>query len=102
MMRWLGNSFDQVGREHMTYRITGRRNANAMSLVHTPLGEVGPEDVVWVETQHPKYHELTVTWRVNGVGVPAGHSRNLDLAGPRRRRGRRRRGDGAGRDGVGA
>ena len=79
MMRWLGFYFDQVGREHMTYRITGRRNANAMSLVHTPLGEVGPEDVVWVETQHPKYHELTVTWRVNGVVVP-GNSRNLDLA----------------------
>ncbi len=63
MMRWLGFYFDQVGREHMTYRITGRRNANAMSLLHTPLGEVGPQDVVWVETQHPKWHELTVTWR---------------------------------------
>jgi hypothetical protein len=82
MMRWLGFYFDQVGREHMTYRITGRRNANAMSLVHTPIGEVGPEDVVWVETQHPKYHELTVTWRVNGAVVSAtNNSRNLDLAG---------------------
>ncbi|HEV2950972.1 MAG TPA: peptidase M64, partial [Actinomycetota bacterium] len=82
MMWWLGFYFDQVGREHMTYRITGRRNANAMSLVHTPLGEVGPEDVVWVETQHPKYHELTVSWRVNGQLVPGtGNSRNLDLAG---------------------
>ena len=82
MMRWLGFYFDQVGREHMTYRITGRRNANAMSLVHTPLGEVGPEYVVWVETQHPKYHELTVTWRINGAVVPGtGNSRNLDLAG---------------------
>jgi hypothetical protein len=80
MMRWLGFYFDQVGRENMTYRITGRRNANAMSLVHTPPGEVGPKDVVWVETQHPKYHELTVTWRVNGAVVP-GNSRNLDLAG---------------------
>ena len=82
MMRWLGFYFDQVGRENMTYRITGRRNANAMSLLHTPPGEVGPEDVVWVETQHPKYHELTVTWRVNGEVVPGtGNSRNLDLAG---------------------
>ena len=81
MMRWLGNYFDQVGREHMTYRITGRRNANAMALVHTPLGEVGPEDVLWVETQHPKFHELTVTWQVNGVAVPdTGNSRNLELA----------------------
>ena len=31
MMRWIGYYFDQVGREHMTDRITGRRNANAMS-----------------------------------------------------------------------
>ena len=82
MMRWLGFYFDQVGREHMTYRITGRRNANAMSLLHTPLGEVGPDDIVWVETQHPKYAQLTVTWRVNGTVVPGtGNSRNLDLAG---------------------
>ncbi|HSK16000.1 MAG TPA: M64 family metallopeptidase [Gaiellaceae bacterium] len=81
MMRWLGFSFDQVGREHMTYRITGLRNANAMALVHTPLGEVGPGDVVWVETQHPKYHELTVTWRVNGEVVPnTANGRNLELA----------------------
>jgi hypothetical protein len=81
MMRWLGFYFDQVGREHMTYRITGLRNANAMALVHTPLGQVGPEDVVWVETQHPKYHELTVTWRVNGEIVPnPTNGRNLDLA----------------------
>jgi hypothetical protein len=81
MMRWLGFYFDQVGRENMTYRITGRRNANAMALANTPLGQVGPEDVVWVETQHPKYHELTVTWRVNGAVVPGtSNSRNLDLA----------------------
>ena len=80
MMRWLGFYFDQVGREHMTYRITGRRNANAMSLLHTPPGEVGPADVVWVETQHPKFHELTVTWRINGEVVPGtANSRNLEL-----------------------
>ena len=80
MMRWLGFYFDQIGRENMTYRITGRRTANAMSLVHTPLGEVGPADVLWVETQHPKFHELTVTWRVNGEVVPTANSRNLELA----------------------
>ena len=80
MMRWIGFYFDQVGRENMTYRITGRRTANAMSLVHTPAGEVGPEDVVWVETQHPKFHELTVTWRIDGEVVPGtANSRNLEL-----------------------
>ncbi|HXV57374.1 MAG TPA: M64 family metallopeptidase, partial [Gaiellaceae bacterium] len=82
MMRWLGFYFDQIGREHMTYRITGRRNANAMALDHTPLGEVGPEDVVWVETGHPRYHELEVSWTVNGVPVAGAEgSRNLDLGG---------------------
>ena len=80
MMRWLGFYFDQVGREHMTYRITGRRNANAMALTHTPAGQVGPNDVVWVETQHPKYHELDVTWQINGVAVPStNNTRNLEL-----------------------
>ena len=101
MMRWLGFYFDQVGREHMTYRITGRRNANAMSLLHTPVGEVGPQDVVWVETQHPKWHELTVTWRVNGAVVPGTGNAPEPRA---RRAGRRRRrrgpGDGPGRDGL--
>jgi hypothetical protein len=81
MMRWLGFYFDQIGRENMTWRIAGRRTANAMALVHTPLGEVGPADVVWVETPHPRDHELTVSWSVNGVAVPGtGNSRNLDLA----------------------
>ncbi|MGH3038836.1 MAG: M64 family metallopeptidase, partial [Gaiellaceae bacterium] len=53
MMRWLGFYFDQVGRENMTWRITGRRTTNEMSLGHTPEGEVGPGDVLWVETGHP-------------------------------------------------
>jgi hypothetical protein len=80
IMRWIGFYFDQVGREHMTYRITGRRNANAMALSHTPTGEVGADDVVWVETQHPKYHELDVEWAIDGATVPGtNNSRNLDL-----------------------
>jgi hypothetical protein len=79
-MRWIGFYWDQPGREHMTYRITGRRNANAMSVLSTPLGEVGANDVLWVETGHPKYHELTVSWTVNGVTVSGtNNSRNLDL-----------------------
>ncbi|NHC15854.1 M64 family metallopeptidase [Motilibacter deserti] len=79
-MRWIGFYLDQIGRENMTWRITGRRTANAMALSSTPQGQVGPEDVVWVETQHPRFHELTVTWRVNGAVVPDTHNtRNLDL-----------------------
>ena len=81
MMRWLGYHFDQISREHMTYRITGLRNANEMPLSHTPEGEVGPSDVVWVETMHPKYHELDVAWSINGQVVQGtGNSRDLELA----------------------
>jgi hypothetical protein len=83
IMRWIGFHFDQVGREHMVGRISGRRNANAMIVLSTPQGQVGPNDVVWVETQHPKYHELEVTWRLGGAGgsvIPGtNNSRDLDL-----------------------
>jgi hypothetical protein len=80
MMRWLGFYFDQVGRERMTQRISGRRGTNALALSSTPTDRtVGPNEVVWVETPHPLYHELDVTWRVNGE-VVARSSRNLELA----------------------
>ena len=83
IMRWIGNHFDQVGREHMVGRISGRRNANAMVVLSTPQGEVGSSDVLWVETQHPRYHELDVTWRIGGAAgeiVPGtNNSRNLPL-----------------------
>src|SRR4051794_3866433 len=82
MMRWLGNYFDQVSRERMAQRISGRRGSNAMSVVSRPTGEAGPNEVLWVETGHPQDHELTVTWAVNGVDVPGtGNSRNFALAG---------------------
>src|SRR5262245_20725108 len=82
IMRWIGFHFDQVGCEQMTYRITGLRNGNAMPLTSTPVGQVGANDIVWVETTHPKFHELTVTWRINGTVVPdTFNGRNLVLAG---------------------
>ena len=80
MMRWTGYYFDVVQREHMTIRITGMRDADRMALEHTPEGEVGPKDVVRVETMHPRYHELDVTWRVNGKVVETHNSRHLELA----------------------
>jgi hypothetical protein len=83
IMRWIGNHFDQVGREHMVGRVSGRRNANAMVILSTPQGQVGPNDVLWVETQHPKFHELDVTWRIGGANgdvIPdTNNSRNLEL-----------------------
>ncbi|MFF2447245.1 M64 family metallopeptidase [Neobacillus sp. NPDC058068] len=81
MMRHTGFYFDQVSREQMTQRITGMRNANLMPLNSTPVGEVGPKDVVWVETMHPRFHMLDVTWEVNGKVVSDAHnSRFLKLA----------------------
>ena len=80
MMRWIGFYFDQPGREHMVGRISGMRFANAMPLPSTPEGEVGPDDVVWVQPMRPKYHELKVTWRVNDEVVPnPGNTGFLDL-----------------------
>jgi hypothetical protein len=82
MMRWLGFYFDQVSRERMAQRISGRRGSNAMSVVSRPVGEVGPNEVLWVETGYPSDHELTVTWSVNGVDVAGtGNSRHFAPAG---------------------
>lgn len=79
MMRWTGYHFDVVQREQMTIRIAGRRDANRMPLDHTPEGEVGPKDVIWVETMHPRYHELDITWRVNGQTIENHNNCNLEL-----------------------
>ncbi|MEH7347177.1 hypothetical protein V7122_25450 [Bacillus sp. JJ1532] len=80
MMRHTGFYFDQVGREHMTYRITGMRNANKMPLNSTPEGEVGSNDILWVETMHPRFHALNVTWEINGKMIDTNNSRYLELA----------------------
>ena len=83
IMRWIGFDWDQVGREHMVARITGMRNAGQMSVRNTPLGTVAADSVLWVETGHPRYHELQVTWRVGGAGgtvLQTNGSRSLDLA----------------------
>jgi hypothetical protein len=83
IMRWIGFDWDQIGREHMVARITGMRNAGQMSVRHTPPGEVASDSVLWVETGHPRHHELGVTWRIGGADgtVLATHgSRSLDLA----------------------
>jgi hypothetical protein len=82
IMRWLGFDWDQVGREHMVARITGRRNAGQMALSSIQEGTVPRDGVLWVETQHPTSHQLDVTWRIGGPDgemVETGNSRNLDL-----------------------
>ncbi|MDA1306501.1 MAG: hypothetical protein O2917_04490 [Acidobacteria bacterium] len=65
----------------MIQRISGRRGTNAMSVISRPVGTVGPNEVLWVETGQPSSHELGVVWTVNGASIPNPHnSRNLALA----------------------
>ena len=82
MMRWIGFDLDQVGLEHMVARITGMRNAGQMSVQNTATGTVAKDSVLWLETGHPRFHELNVTWRIGGPTgqvIPNNNSRNLDL-----------------------
>ena len=81
IMRWLGNHYDQISRERMTQRISGRRASNALSVTSTAQGTVGPTDAVWLETGHPTFQQLSVTWKRNGTEIPGtADSRNLELA----------------------
>lgn len=81
MMRSLGFYFDQVSREYMTQRITGMRDDGEMPVSSTPEGEVGPNDMVWVETMHPRFHLLDVSWEVNGEVISDTYnSRHLNLS----------------------
>jgi hypothetical protein len=53
-----------------------------MALSSIPEGTVPRNGVLWVETQHPKSHQLDVTWRIGGPDgevVDTGNRRNLDL-----------------------
>jgi IgA peptidase M64 len=81
MMRWIGFDLDQVGREHMVARITGLRNKGQMPLDSnsTPEGTVPQDSVLWVDPTHPRFHELNVTWRVDGQVVETDDSHSLDL-----------------------
>ncbi len=79
LMISLGYYFDQVSRERMTQRISGQVELIAAATPSSTL--VGTTDVVWIETAHPVYHELTVSWQVDGQPVAnANNARNLALA----------------------
>ena len=78
MMISLGYYFDQVSRERMTQKISGNVKLIAAS---TPAdAPVGANEVIWIETAHPNFHELNVTWQVDGQPVAnANNSVNLAL-----------------------
>ncbi|PJJ63314.1 M64 family metallopeptidase [Compostimonas suwonensis] len=80
IMKTLGYQYDQVGREIMTERISSKIKLVPRS---TPTdAPVAPDSVVWLETAHPVYHELDVTWSINGTAVTGlDNARQLDLEG---------------------
>ncbi|MEX1127214.1 MAG: M64 family metallopeptidase [Vicinamibacterales bacterium] len=73
MMISIGYYFDQVSRERMVQRISEQVNLIAAS--RTVDSPVPAGDVVWIETAHPNFHELEITWQLNGQTVESG--RNL-------------------------
>lgn len=78
MMKSLGYQMDQVSREIMTEKVAGR--APLVPASTSTDAAVAPNQVLYVETSHPVYHENDVTWAVNGEAVdnPA-NLRTLDL-----------------------
>jgi len=78
IMKTLGYYYDQVSREVMTQKISGKvKLVDASTPTTAPVGD---SDVLWLETQHPVDHELDVTWTVDGTTVPnTDNARNLDL-----------------------
>ncbi|SNR40420.1 M64 family metallopeptidase [Actinomadura mexicana] len=76
MMKTLGYYYDQVARERMTQRISGKVN---LVQANTPTNApVGDDRVLWVETMHPTGHPLSIAWTVDRKTV--GRGANLDLS----------------------
>ena len=78
MMISVGYYFDQISRERMTERISEQvALVTASTSTDTPLGR---DEIVWIETPQPVYHELNVAWQVDGRTIPsAANSRYLNL-----------------------
>ena len=78
MMISIGYYFDQVSRERMVQRTSEQLQLIAAS---TPVEKpVSHRDVLWIETAHPNYHELDISWQTDGKEVAAAkNSRHLDL-----------------------
>jgi hypothetical protein len=78
MMKTLGYYFDQVGRERMTQRISGKTSILQDGTPAT--APIGADRVVWVEPSHPAGHTLDVTWRLDGKPLAVNGSRSVDLS----------------------
>jgi len=72
MMISLGYYFDQISLERMTERISGQAELIAAATPNEV--PVSRESVVWIETPYPVYHELDVSWWLNGAMLR--HTRN--------------------------
>ncbi|RSM85031.1 peptidase [Kibdelosporangium aridum] len=77
MMKSLGYYFDQISRERMTERISGKTSILQGGTPNTAA--IGADRVVWVETLHPVGHALNVTWRLDNRDLPTHGSRSVDL-----------------------
>jgi hypothetical protein len=68
MMISVGYYFDQVSREQMVRRISEQVGLIAAS-TPTDAHLLGNE-TLWINPAHPVYHELQITWKVNGQTMP--------------------------------
>ncbi|GAA3588049.1 M64 family metallopeptidase [Klugiella xanthotipulae] len=77
-MKTLGYQYDQVSREIMTEKISAKTKLVPRSTpTNAPVAE---NSILWVETAHPVYHELDVTWAINGTPVTdTNNSRQFSL-----------------------
>ncbi|TCO55068.1 IgA peptidase M64 [Actinocrispum wychmicini] len=78
MMKTLGYYFDQISRERMTQRLSGKTTILQDGTPNT--ASVGADRVVWVEALHPSNHTLDVTWKLDGNVLATNGSRSVDLA----------------------
>src|SRR5262245_7286592 len=69
MMISLGYYFDQVSRERMAQRISGQVKLIAAAAASDK--PVSSSAVLWIETAHPVFHDLEISWLVDGQPVPA-------------------------------
>jgi hypothetical protein len=69
MMISIGYYFDQVSRERMVQRISEQVNLIASStMTEVPVAK---NQVIEIETAHPNFHDLEITWQADGKDVPA-------------------------------